>query len=277
MAFSMTHKYIPRIEQREENLFMEEYYSSTDTKIYMDDIEQTEIGYINYSLQEQLKPLYGYASRTFDDVSVGNRIVTGMFKVPVKNPEMQTQPEDIGKYISGDISGTSVEKYDKEEEEELKKKDWVYPFRHPPVADGEDTGTGSTWAPVTDTVLKDPVTFEYIEKIMSLPGTTVTVSGYAGNAKAIISAFQAENGIQASGTLTEETKHKIDEMVMLKTGKGTFILPAGTRIYTGPGTVYPYITTSAPQGATQIGTVTDAWAYITTESRQYGYIERGGA
>ena len=68
----MTHRYIPRIEQREENLFTEEYYSSTDTKIYIDDIEQTEISYISYSLQEQLKPIYGYASNTFDDVAIGN-------------------------------------------------------------------------------------------------------------------------------------------------------------------------------------------------------------
>ena len=40
-----THYYIPRVEQREPNLFTEEYYSSTDTKIYIDGIEQTEIGY----------------------------------------------------------------------------------------------------------------------------------------------------------------------------------------------------------------------------------------
>ena len=95
MATSLTHKYIPRIEQTEENLFTEEYYSSTDTKIYMDDTEQTEIAYISYSLQEQLKPLYGYASRTFDDIAIGSRIVTGAFKVPIKNPEAQTPMNTI--------------------------------------------------------------------------------------------------------------------------------------------------------------------------------------
>ena len=31
---SMTHKYIPRIQQREENLFLEEYYSGSDKKVY---------------------------------------------------------------------------------------------------------------------------------------------------------------------------------------------------------------------------------------------------
>lgn len=82
-----THAYISRIAQREPNLFLEEYYSSTDTTIEFDGIEQLEIGYIQYSVQEQLKPLYGYASRTWDDVAVGNRIVTGVFKVPIRNPK----------------------------------------------------------------------------------------------------------------------------------------------------------------------------------------------
>lgn len=80
-----THAYISRIAQREENLFLEEYYSSTDVKIYFDDVEQLEIGYIQYSMQEQLKPLYGYASRTWDEVAIGNRIVTGILKVPIRN------------------------------------------------------------------------------------------------------------------------------------------------------------------------------------------------
>ena len=86
---SMTHKYIPRIQQREENLFLEEYYSGTDTKVYLNNKQQSEISYISFSLNEQLKPIYGYASRTFDDMSVGNRIVTGIFKMPIKNPEEQ--------------------------------------------------------------------------------------------------------------------------------------------------------------------------------------------
>ena len=33
MADSFTHKWIPRVDQQEKNLFIEEYYSSTDTQI----------------------------------------------------------------------------------------------------------------------------------------------------------------------------------------------------------------------------------------------------
>ena len=122
MPSSLTHKYIPRIEQNEENLFMEEYFSSTDTKIFMDNEEQTEISYIQYSIQEQLKPIYGYSSRTWDDVAVGNRIVMGTFRVPIKNNERQSTMEEItkkaNKSFSIDYSDT-INDYNEKENSDL--------------------------------------------------------------------------------------------------------------------------------------------------------------
>ena len=91
---SYNYSYTPTVEHRESNLFREEYYSGTDVKIYFDDEDQTEIGYISYELQEQLKPVYGYNSRTFDDVVIGNRIVTGTFSVPIKNTAKQRWGKD---------------------------------------------------------------------------------------------------------------------------------------------------------------------------------------
>lgn len=94
MSESYTHKYIYKT-AREDNLFLEEYYSGTDTKVFFDDERQTQISYINYSLDEQLKPVYGYASRTFDDLVVGARIVTGTLKVPIQNIEEQSTDEEV--------------------------------------------------------------------------------------------------------------------------------------------------------------------------------------
>lgn len=116
-------------EQREKNLFVEEYYSSTDTHIYFNDKEQTQIGYINYELQEQLKPIYGYNSRTWDDVVIGSRIVTGTFKIPIQNKEKEF-------FDSGDIydsaKGTYVpkqeendtDKYNKEQQDNIYNTEW---------------------------------------------------------------------------------------------------------------------------------------------------------
>ncbi len=128
MAKSMTHRYIPRIDQPQPNLFMEEYYSSTDTKIYIDDEQQQEIAYISYSLQEQLKPLYGYNSRTFDDIAVGSRIVTGTLKVHLNNPEQQTPLSVIEDHqYNEDNIADFIEDFNQEEVSNMDKIGWIRP------------------------------------------------------------------------------------------------------------------------------------------------------
>ena len=123
---SYNYSYTPTVDHREENLYREEYYSSTDTKIYMDDELQTEIGFIQYEIQEQLKPVYGYNSRTFDDVVIGNRIVTGTFTVPIKNKEKQEfSIEQNATYMGGsEINNDSVNAYNSSEESKLLNMDW---------------------------------------------------------------------------------------------------------------------------------------------------------
>lgn len=68
----------------DKNIFTEEFFGGADVIIKINDSE-TDLSYINFSVQEQEKPIYGYNSRTFDDVATGNRIVTGVFKIPISN------------------------------------------------------------------------------------------------------------------------------------------------------------------------------------------------
>ena len=70
---------------REYNIFEEEYYTSSDIKIEANGVTINQISAIQYELSEQLKPIYGYASNTYDDIAVGSRIVTGSFICPIKN------------------------------------------------------------------------------------------------------------------------------------------------------------------------------------------------
>ncbi len=130
-----THAYISRIQQREPNLFVEEYYSSTDVKVYFDDIEQTEIGYIQYSIQEQLKPLFGYASRTWDDVAIGNRIVTGVLKVPIRNIEVRNYGDKLNNPAFGEVNeiiayqgpvkAFDAAAYNEQETKKLEEQEWT--------------------------------------------------------------------------------------------------------------------------------------------------------
>ncbi|MES9681823.1 hypothetical protein ABWK22_02660 [Gottfriedia acidiceleris] len=60
------------------------YYSGTDIRIYFGDDWIDEIVEIEWSLQEQLAPIYGYSSYTWDKVARGNRFVTGSFSINFK-------------------------------------------------------------------------------------------------------------------------------------------------------------------------------------------------
>ncbi len=130
-----THAYISRIKQREPNLFVEEYYSSTDVKVYFDDVEQTEIGYIQYSIQEQLKPLFGYASRTWDDVAIGNRIVTGVLKIPIRNIEVRNYGDKLNNpafgeaneiiAYQGSVKAFDAAAYNEQETKKLEEQEWT--------------------------------------------------------------------------------------------------------------------------------------------------------
>lgn len=60
------------------------YYSGTDIKIFFGDSWVDEISEIEFSMQEQAAPIYGYASYTFDKVARGNRIIQGSFAINFK-------------------------------------------------------------------------------------------------------------------------------------------------------------------------------------------------
>lgn len=248
--------YNPKEARREQNLFIEEYYCSTDTRIYIEDLEQTEIAYINYALQEQLKPLYGYASNTFDDVAVGNRIVTGMLKVPIKNPEAQTDISEI--FING--NGLEDIKEYNEEQEELKKTiEWIDNNKgsnddntnnptdkeqssgnkpvQPPYAsggepnpdsgkeiDGEPTNTGER--------------LEYLEKLQEL-GYKVSASSTPQEFSKALEKFQQDNNkilSEVNGFLTQETKMQIDLLYGAKKDElgETKTIPKNTPVMNGP-------------------------------------------
>lgn len=258
MATSLTHRYIPRIEQTEENLFIEEYYSSTDTKIYIDDIEQSEIAYINYSLQEQLKPIYGYASRTFNDVAVGNRIVTGMFKVPIKNPEAQTPKSTIVERSKN----PTLEDYNENQQELMDAIDWI---------------TGENKTDVIESILQeDDETFEYRTKLMNL-GYWLEYDSSTEALKQQIKKFQSDNGLDVTGLLTVSTKYKIDELLK-NSSTPTMHLPKGTRIYMSPMFSSDNTVTLESQTVYILDNHSygNGWVYIMTEDGTTGYINKEG-
>ena len=58
-----------------------EYFSGSNVKVYFGDVWVDELTEISFSLQEQVAPIYGFHSYTFDRVSRGNRMVQGTFTI----------------------------------------------------------------------------------------------------------------------------------------------------------------------------------------------------
>jgi hypothetical protein len=260
MAESMTHKYFPRIEQRQENLFIEEYYSSTDTKIYIDDEEQSEISYISYNLREQLKPIYGYSSRTFDDVAIGNRIVTGVFKVAIKNTEPQTSLETIAaRSFFEAIEKES--KYNDKQNELINSTEWIT---------GEDNNK------IVTAIIEDDETFDYKMKLIKL-GYNLDYDSGAFIFKNQIIEFQKNNGLSQDGILTDETKKAIDKKLLTLDLK-KITIKKETKIYLNPilnDANAIMVATNDMEVYVLNANYSDGWSYIMTEDGVEGWIKAG--
>ena len=249
---SMTHKYIPRIQQREENLFLEEYYSGTDTKVYLNNKQQSEISYISFSLNEQLKPIYGYASRTFEDMSVGNRIVTGIFKMPIKNPEEQDSYETV-------VEPSTLEEINTKNQLEENKKnntEWI---------NNTDSNTNTSYT--NDNV------FEYQNKLKQL-GYNASDSGtYDDQTRAAIKQFQRDNNIQSvSGTLNNDTMAEIDTQLEVQNVPRKKV-EQKTNVYAGLTTASGIVYTLQPNEEFYLIQDLGVFSQIRTIDGKDGYVE----
>ena len=189
---SFNYSYTPTVDHRESNLYREEYYSSTDTKIYFDGDIHNEISFIQYEIQEQLKPVYGYNSRTFDDVIIGNRIVTGTFTVPIKNKEKQefvAEEKDTNKKELN----SKTEKYNSDEEQKLQNTEWY----------------GSTIKNVNKNNNSN-IDSKVLTKLAALGYSVSTNSSYEEYEKALKN-FQKDNNLTQTGINNEATMNLLDE------------------------------------------------------------------
>lgn len=270
---ALTYQYVPYSPPREENLFLEEYYCSTDTQIFMDDINQTEISYISYSLQEQLKPIYGYASNTFDDIAIGNRIVTGMFKVSIKNPEGNASIHDVRNEISN-VGNTSDSRTHNDKEEELKKDlEWIHNNINSAEKEYDETNDDASYPTISDEEL------DYISKLLEL-GYNIDYGATPTELKQAVREFQSKNNLDATdGTLNEATKEAIDEAYeLLKKKEGdeaeTLKVKIGTKIYSGPGILYDSFIVTSDTTAMIIDDSMGMWVYVVLENGENGWMIR---
>jgi hypothetical protein len=65
----------------EYQMFSQEYFSGADVHLYFGDIYVDEITTLTFQLQEEVMPIYGYNSFTYDAVARGKRLVQGSFGI----------------------------------------------------------------------------------------------------------------------------------------------------------------------------------------------------
>ncbi|MCC0781732.1 hypothetical protein IR152_01005 [Clostridioides sp. ES-S-0108-01] len=107
--------------KRDYSTYKEEFYGSSDVLIYINGKHNKQIAAIKFYVKEQSKPIYGYTSNTFDDIAVGNRIVSGYIKVPVSNAL-----KNISNCLEQDIN--TCDKSILNKEEKISIPDWIYGY-----------------------------------------------------------------------------------------------------------------------------------------------------
>lgn len=83
----------------EYQLFPESYFSGCDVSLYIGEEWVDEVTSLEFSVQEQVQPIYGYNSYTFDACARGSRTIQGSFGINFK--EANYLNSILEKYNSG--------------------------------------------------------------------------------------------------------------------------------------------------------------------------------
>lgn len=67
------------------------YYSSIDATILLNGKPVDEVVMIQWQVEEQTMPLFGYNSYIWDDIAKGSRVVTGQFAINFTTPDYLNQ------------------------------------------------------------------------------------------------------------------------------------------------------------------------------------------
>lgn len=269
-----TFKYIPQEHSREKNTYIEEYYSSPDVTIEIDGKEFKEANNINFSVQEQLKPIYGYNSSTYDDVAVGNRIVVGSITVPIKN---NTSNEDIISDEEDDYITDNVDQRPGWANNYYGSNSSYHIESNNPMNDFSSIGEGVVSVPNNVlSSIRTPLGFsEEIKKAQEILlnlNYDVSINGYLDlKTRMALMKYQELNNLTITGLLNEETKN----LLFNKTVNGTAETVSSCYIYASPNNLVP------PLGligkATMLTIISDVgnYKYVKTigTNVMLGYIE----
>jgi hypothetical protein len=111
--------------------FPQEYFSGCDVSIFFGQKEVTEITALELSVNEQVEPIFGYASYTYDTLVKGSRFVSGAFSINyisndylfniVDSPKLPTPTYEIDDHIILHPGDPGYEEW----QEQQKSRIWI--------------------------------------------------------------------------------------------------------------------------------------------------------
>lgn len=89
--------------------FGSEYFAGADIRIYFGDIWIDEVTSLQFTLQEQVAPIFGYASYTWDKVARGSRYIQGAFSINFKESYyLQQVLKSLSSEVGSDNTGNTT-------------------------------------------------------------------------------------------------------------------------------------------------------------------------
>jgi hypothetical protein len=242
---------------REHNIYTEEYFGGSDCFIYIDKTRYENISALQFQVRETVKPIYGYASRIYDDLAVGTRIVQGVIKVPVKNRgsnDKLTDSTNSGSYsLTKQTTSTNV-------------PDWVYKYK---PADDEKGSPNIGYSDDTDSAIVAKVQTALLKQY---PNSGVQVSGVVDfPTKQAIALYKEDNNLLVNSKLDNELTNRL-------------IYSTENLVHAVEGCTLKYQPNDSSASFYKVATSTklvvqkivdDTWILVQADSGQKGYIKKG--
>ena len=242
---------------REHNIYTEEYFGGSDCFIYIGKTRYDNISAFQFQVRETVKPIYGYASRIYDDLAVGTRIVQGVIKVPVKNGganDKLTDSTNNGTYSLQRVAAAA------------NVPDWVYKYK---PADSEKGTPNIGYSDNTDsaTVAKVQTALQKI-----YPDAGVQVSGVIDfPTKQAIALYKQDSNLLVNSLCDNELTNRL-----IYSTQNLVHAVEGCSLRYQPNDLSSKFYKVATSTKLVVQRVVDStWILVTADNGQKGYIKKG--
>lgn len=235
---------------RDHNIYTEEFFGGADVFIYIDDELYEDISAVQFSVTENIKPIYGYSSRIYDDLAIGTRIVQGVIKVPVRN-------QNKDKYITSNYKGARNNRLVNTGTSNV--PNWVYKY----TTDKKTLGTSSVVSQY------DTVGSSTIAAIQLRLGVEVTGTNDLTTQKAVI-AYKKANSLEVDTNIDSVLLNSLslsEDSVKTTTGN--------TKLrYKPTADSASYSAVAAKKRVLILENVNEEWYYVQIDEGATGYIKK---